>query len=53
MRSPRPGRTYRYVTSSSLVLMLRCRQCDGRGPLPRLIGLSRFPPVTTMARNLG
>jgi hypothetical protein len=23
--------------------MLRCRQCGGRGPLPRLVSLSRFP----------
>jgi hypothetical protein len=29
---------------TSLILLLRCRQCGGYGPLPRLIGLSRFAP---------
>jgi hypothetical protein len=29
---------------TSLILSLRCRQCGGYGPLPRLLGLSRFPP---------
>jgi len=33
--------------------MLRCRQCDGRARLPRLIGVSRFRPITTTAGNLG
>jgi hypothetical protein len=27
-----------------LILMLRCRQSGGHGPLPRLAGLSLFPP---------
>jgi hypothetical protein len=27
---------------TSLILLLRCRQCGGHGPLPKLIGLSRF-----------
>jgi hypothetical protein len=31
---------------TSLILMLRCRQCGGHGPLPKLVGLSRFPPRT-------
>jgi hypothetical protein len=30
---------------TSLILLLRCRQCGGHGPLPKLIGLSRFLPV--------
>jgi hypothetical protein len=30
---------------TSLILSLRCRQCGGYGPLPKLIGLSRFLPV--------
>jgi hypothetical protein len=30
---------------TSLILLLRCRQCGGQGPLPRLVGLSRFTPV--------
>jgi hypothetical protein len=34
---------------TSLILMLRCRQCRGHGPLPQLIGLSRFPPVRAAA----
>jgi hypothetical protein len=29
---------------TSLILLLRCRQRGGHGPLPRLVGLSRFPP---------
>jgi hypothetical protein len=31
---------------TSLILLLRCRQCGGQGPLPKLIGLSRFPPAS-------
>jgi hypothetical protein len=34
---------------TSLILMLRCRQCGGNGPLPKLIGLSRFPPDAAAA----
>jgi hypothetical protein len=30
---------------TSLILTLRCRQCGGCGPLPKLVGLSRFTPV--------
>jgi hypothetical protein len=30
---------------TSLILSLRCRQCGGHGPLPKLIGLSRFLPA--------
>jgi hypothetical protein len=30
---------------TSLILSLRCRQCGGHGPLPKLIGSSRFLPV--------
>jgi hypothetical protein len=30
---------------TSLILLLRCRQCGGHGPLPKLIGLSCFPAV--------
>jgi hypothetical protein len=30
---------------TSLILSLRCRQCGGQGPLPKLICLSRLPPV--------
>jgi len=29
---------------TSLILMLWCCQRGGYGPLPRLVGLSRFPP---------
>jgi hypothetical protein len=35
------------VCLTSLILMLRCRQCGSHGPLPQLVGLSRFPPVVT------
>jgi hypothetical protein len=34
---------------TSLILMLRCRQCGGYGSLPRLVGLSRFSPVRAAA----
>jgi hypothetical protein len=34
---------------TSLILLLRCRQCGGNGPLPKLVGLSRFPPATAAA----
>jgi hypothetical protein len=30
---------------TSMILSLRCRQCGGHGPLPKLIVLSRFLPV--------
>jgi hypothetical protein len=30
---------------TSLILSLRCGQCGGHGPLPRLVRLSRFPAV--------
>jgi hypothetical protein len=30
---------------TSLIILLRCRQCGGHGPLPKLRGLSRFLPV--------
>jgi hypothetical protein len=29
---------------TSLILLLRCRQCGGYGALPKLVGLSRVPP---------
>jgi hypothetical protein len=32
-----------------LILMLRCRQCGGYGPLPKLVGLSRSPPRAVTA----
>jgi hypothetical protein len=35
---------------TSLILMLRCRQCGGHGPLLKLVGLSRFPPVAEVTR---
>jgi hypothetical protein len=34
---------------TGLILLLRCRQCGGHGPLPNLIGLSRVPPATAAA----
>jgi hypothetical protein len=34
---------------TSLILMLRCRECGGHGPLPRLVQLSRFPAVRAVA----
>jgi hypothetical protein len=34
---------------TSLILSLRCRQCGGHGPLPKLLGLSRFLPVRAAA----
>jgi hypothetical protein len=34
---------------TSLILMLRCRQCGGHGPLPQLVGLSCFPPIARVA----
>jgi hypothetical protein len=33
---------------TSVILRLRRRQC-GDGPLPQLVGLSRFPPVAAPA----
>jgi len=29
---------------TSLILSLPCDRCRGHGPLPRLMGLSKFPP---------
>jgi hypothetical protein len=37
---------------TSLILVLRCRQCGGQGPLPRLVGLSRFAPASPQSRPL-
>jgi hypothetical protein len=34
---------------TSLILSLRCGQCGGHGPLPQLVGLSRFSPVRAAA----
>jgi hypothetical protein len=34
---------------TSLILLLRCRQCGGHGPMPQLVGLSRFPTVRAAA----
>jgi hypothetical protein len=36
---------------TSLILLLRCRQCGGHGPLPQLVGLSRLPPYVIAARG--
>jgi hypothetical protein len=33
---------------TSLILSLQCRQCGRHGPMPQLIGLSRFPPVVAL-----
>jgi hypothetical protein len=38
---------------TSLILMLRCRQCGGQGPLPRLVGLSRCPAAAAAAAYRG
>jgi hypothetical protein len=34
---------------TSLILALKCRQCGGHGPLPRLVAVSRFPPAAAAA----
>jgi hypothetical protein len=37
---------------TSLTLLLRCRQCHGRGPLPQLVGISRLQPTYLPAKAL-